>query len=391
MFIKDIIKKAIQPFTRPVWDRIWGGVDVRFSKPIHAHLGGLEGRVGAVEGRIGAVEGRLAPFEARVAQFETGWRQHVPAFLNAVSTVRSFGFELSKRGQEVDELRDKIRVFGEFQHKSESSMDECRKSLDECRKSLDECRKSLDEISKEFREFAGNVSNDIPRIWQRIEFVRRELLYEFNYRRNTSATTIPSDAKSRVIDDNKFAEAKANGLRINLGCGPIPLEGYINVDQRELPGVDVVADAGDLPIEPGTAHEIFSSHLVEHFPQEMLRRNLLPYWKTLLAPGGLFRAIVPDGEAMLTRLAAGTYSFEDFREVLFGSQDYNGDFHLNLLTPDSFTVLLQEAGFTDITVPVKARRNWRCFEFEICALHEASTRQDLAASPAAGREQTKNA
>jgi len=42
MFIRDVIKRAIQPFTRPVWDRIWGGIDVRFSKPIQEHLGAVE-------------------------------------------------------------------------------------------------------------------------------------------------------------------------------------------------------------------------------------------------------------------------------------------------------------------------------------------------------------
>jgi glycosyltransferase involved in cell wall biosynthesis len=34
MFIRDVIKRAVQPFTRPVWDRIWGGVDVRFCAKI---------------------------------------------------------------------------------------------------------------------------------------------------------------------------------------------------------------------------------------------------------------------------------------------------------------------------------------------------------------------
>ena len=51
--------------------------------------------------------------------------------------------------------------------------------------------------------------------------------------------------------------------------------------------------------EPGTLRELRSSHLLEHFPQEELRRRLLPYWFSLLAPGGRFTAIVPDGEAMV--------------------------------------------------------------------------------------------
>ena len=45
---------------------------------------------------------------------------------------------------------------------------------------------------------------------------------------------------------------------------------------RDLPGVDVVAKAGDLPFEPGSVDEIYSAHLLEHFPQEAMRRRLLP-------------------------------------------------------------------------------------------------------------------
>src|SRR5689334_12125753 len=62
MFIRDVVKRAIQPFTRPVWHRIWCGVAVRFANPIQEQLGAVEGRLGALE--------------ARVSQLETGLRQH---------------------------------------------------------------------------------------------------------------------------------------------------------------------------------------------------------------------------------------------------------------------------------------------------------------------------
>jgi hypothetical protein len=340
----DTVRKTVQRAARwLLWDRIWPMIEARVA-PVEARVASLEARVGSLEARVAPFEARVAPFEARVAsletrvapcearvaQFETAWHQHVPAFLNTISTVRSFGFELAKTSQE-----------------------------------------------------SRNFGDDILGIRQRIEFLRREIFSELKYGQNASVADAPSRVrKNRVIASEKLAAAQAIGLRMNLGCGHVPLEGYVNVDQRELPGVDVVADAGDLPVEPGTSLEIFSAHLVEHFPQEMLRCNLLPYWKALLMPGGMFRAVVLDGEAMLTGIAAGTYSFEDFREALFGSQDCGGDFHFNLLTPDSFTVLLREAGFTDIAVPVKARRNMRCFEFEICALRDASIGQDIASGPA---------
>ena len=31
--------------------------------------------------------------------------------------------------------------------------------------------------------------------------------------------------------------------------------------------------------------EIYSAHLLEHFPEEELSRELLPYWYSLLRPG----------------------------------------------------------------------------------------------------------
>src|SRR6185295_12443783 len=160
---------------------------------------------------------------------------------------------------------------------------------------------------------------------------------------------------------------RESGLRLNLGCGHIPLPGYVNVDQRALPHVDIVAEAGDVPIETGKVQEIFSAHLLEHFPQEELRRRLLPYWHSLLEPGGTFHAVVPDGEAMFAGLAVGTYPFEDFREVLFGGQDYEGDFHYNLFTPKSLSSLLAETGFSKVRVVERGRRNGKCFQFEILA------------------------
>lgn len=70
---------------------------------------------------------------------------------------------------------------------------------------------------------------------------------------------------------------------------------------------------------------------------------------------------------MLAHFAAGDYPFHDFREALFGAQDYNGDFHFNMFLPRSLEALLVEAGFTDILVPVQGRRNGLCYEFEINA------------------------
>lgn len=205
------------------------------------------------------------------------------------------------------------------------------------------------------------------RIFDRIEFVRREIMFEMLHGFDSSRAHV-SQGRARILNSDKVAQFRDEGMiRLNLGCGHIALDGYINVDMRELPNVDVAATVDDLPFEKGSVDEIFSAHLVEHFPQEELRRKLLPYWYACLKPGGRFGAITPDAAAMIAAAGAGTYGFEDFREVLFGAQDYEGDYHFNLLTPDSMTELLKKVGFIDVEVPIAGRRNGKCFEFEIVA------------------------
>jgi hypothetical protein len=205
------------------------------------------------------------------------------------------------------------------------------------------------------------INSSVQYLDRRIETIRTELLYELRYGQKPIMKTEPCE--KAVLSPEKVLP----GMRLNLGCGHLPFADFVNVDMRPLPGVDIIAPVDDLPVSPGTVSEIFSSHLLEHFPQEELRRKLLPYWTSLLTPTGTFRAVVPDGEAMVKNAANGNYPFEHFREVLFGSQDYTGDFHFNMFTPDSLSRILSEAGYSNITVPARGRRNGQCFEFEILA------------------------
>jgi predicted SAM-dependent methyltransferase len=230
------------------------------------------------------------------------------------------------------------------------------------------------ELGKRFQEQTNLheeiVQRNFALMFERLEFVRSETLYEIRYGENGNAPRVNSEMETkepRILQPTKFEEFKTNGLRLNLGCGKVPLAGYINVDQRDVSGVDIVADVGNLSLPEGSVREIFSAHLLEHFPNEQLRRRLLPYWFRLLSPHGLFRAVVPDGDAMLISVGAGEYSFEDFREVLFGGQEYSENYNYNLFTPASLRKLLEEAGFTEITIPVRGRHNGKFFEFEVRA------------------------
>jgi predicted SAM-dependent methyltransferase len=80
----------------------------------------------------------------------------------------------------------------------------------------------------------------------------------------------------KVLDEAKV-EAMRGRLRLNVGSGSLAVDGYVNVDARAIDGVDVVADVADLPFDDGSVEEVRSSHVLEHFPEEELRRRVLPH------------------------------------------------------------------------------------------------------------------
>lgn len=233
----------------------------------------------------------------------------------------------------------------------------------------------IDDVNARFATFANQVASldlatqltalrtAVEHVTGRVEFVRRETLLESRY---GAARGAADGAEPRIVNAKKV-RAMRDALRLNVGCGHIMPAEFVNVDQRDLPGVDVIAEAGHLPFPAGSVVELYSAHFLEHFPQERLRRELLPYFKSLLKPGGMLRAVVPDAEAMISEYAAGRYSYAELREVTFGAQDYDGDFHYNMFTPESLSALLREAGFSKVEVPVKGRRNGACYEFEVVA------------------------
>jgi predicted SAM-dependent methyltransferase len=212
------------------------------------------------------------------------------------------------------------------------------------------------------------LSESVAYLLGRVEFVRRELMFEMRYGATAPVEgTQQLTAKSEILAHDKVAQARSEGARVNLGCGHVPLDGYLNVDRRALPGVDIVAEVDALPFADGELAEICSAHLLEHFPLEQLRRELLPYWTRLLRAGGAFRAIVPDGAGMARAYASEEYSFENLRQITFGGQDYDGDFHYNMFSVDSLSQLLREAGFSKVDVIAENRENGGCKEFELVA------------------------
>lgn len=77
-------------------------------------------------------------------------------------------------------------------------------------------------------------------------------------------------------------------VRLNLGCGAVRLEGYVNLDIKD--GTDV----RKLPYKDGTVDEVYASHLLEHFDYDNEVPDVLKEWVRVLRPGGILRLSVPD-------------------------------------------------------------------------------------------------
>ncbi len=273
--------------------------------------------------------------------------------------------EINQRQISVDKGRDNFIESGPIAIRSLArQIKELSQRFDELPRQNEVGLERMDRIENNLGELQKTVENTSARA----EFIRRELMFEMRYGASEPKGDDKSKMSNKILDEEKFRVCREKGnVRLNLGCGHVPLEGYINVDMRELPSVDVVAPVDNLPFVEGEVSEIFSAHLLEHFPVEQLRRNLLPYWAGLLRAGGVFKAIVPDAEGMMDAYAKKEYSFEQLRLVTFGGQDYDGDFHFNMFSPDSLAALLKEQGFSDIKILDRNRENHGCKEFEISA------------------------
>lgn len=56
-------------------------------------------------------------------------------------------------------------------------------------------------------------------------------------------------------------------MKLNLGCGNKPKEGFIGVDRFPCKAVDIIADVTQpLPFDDGVVEEVYMDNLIEHVP-----------------------------------------------------------------------------------------------------------------------------
>lgn len=134
-------------------------------------------------------------------------------------------------------------------------------------------------------------------------------------------------------------------VKINLGCGDRPIAGFLNVDIRDIPGIEYPkTSVDDLSCFPNDyADYIYACHVLEHLPRSMTFRVLCE-WNRVLKPGGMLRIAVPDWDAIVAYYQE-TRDLENLLNIVYGGGESSSNHHYRAFSYASLKTILAEAGF----------------------------------------------
>ena len=135
-------------------------------------------------------------------------------------------------------------------------------------------------------------------------------------------------------------------MRIEIGSGEYPKDGYTHMDCREgLPHQEVTASIFDMPFEDNSIEEIALSLVLEHIPTNEVSKALSEIYR-VLEVGGIVKISVPNLIELSQMVLDKSHPFEVLVIWFYGGQDYPENFHKTGFSPESLTALLVNAGFT---------------------------------------------
>jgi len=138
--------------------------------------------------------------------------------------------------------------------------------------------------------------------------------------------------------------------RLHVGCGQEAIAGWINIDNRALPGVDRVLDVRQgLPFE--NIEAIYAEHFLEHLSLEE-GLDFLRGCRKALSPVGILRLSTPNLDwvyATHYRLDQKQPDQEGFIDCLRMNRAFHGWGHQFLYNRAMLKAVLRAAGFDEVT------------------------------------------
>ena len=142
-------------------------------------------------------------------------------------------------------------------------------------------------------------------------------------------------------------------MKLHLGCGSKHIDGFINIDARELPEVDEIDDVKTLvKFDKESINLIYASHILEHITR-LEYTNVLSRWYDLLKKDGILRIAVPDIEKVFEHYSINK-DLRSLRGFLWGGQSYGFNYHYCGWDFKTLCEDLESVGFKDIRI-----YNWR--------------------------------
>lgn len=140
--------------------------------------------------------------------------------------------------------------------------------------------------------------------------------------------------------------------KVNLGSGEDVRKGFLNIDIRDLKGVNFVADVRDLKeIESDSVLFLVAQHLLEYIPRaDML--STLKEWYRILKPKGRLEIRTTDIAKLTQSLYLNNISTElgmteeMVLSLLYGQQLHEYDIRYNGFTSLFLQGILKGIGFT---------------------------------------------
>lgn len=138
-------------------------------------------------------------------------------------------------------------------------------------------------------------------------------------------------------------------MRLNVASGKFAIPGFINLDRKMGPGIDVVGDFRHLPFRNDYFEEIYAGHALQCVrPNEI--DDTLREWFRVLAVEGKITVVVPDIEFLTRSYISGEINLDTFTEICFrGLDNPQGDWtHASFFDKDKLARGLMRAGFREI-------------------------------------------
>lgn len=117
--------------------------------------------------------------------------------------------------------------------------------------------------------------------------------YEVKY-----VSAYDTNVKNKTKKRDPFKFEKAKGIRLDVGCGDQKQRGYVGLDIRDLPTVDIIHDMEKTPypIPDEVCLTIVASHVVEHInPANFGFMKVMDEWHRIMKDHGRLMIAMPYG------------------------------------------------------------------------------------------------